>query len=294
MIAKATQLVTSKTEQNSASRATRASPLNGFAMSLLSSQLCMSRAGFVSRKHRQPVICSAQVANIPGSRCPFANAFSISPASAKAKPSPLDKTDSPSTVGANWWLANGKPGQDVPGKLVSGIHRLYEVCTMCSTCTSTASRLRGLHPSPAVTSTSAQAWYNHSMVQPQHACRSAQAWYGSTMLVRIPSSTVYCCTHVCHAARATPLDDLDRIAHFCTANLLLPHRNSSMLVQASRHSHTSCMYACSKATSCWKTQTASQLSWPSRMRPWHATGVWCLLLRSGPCLHSRCVKGFRA
>ncbi|WIA12077.1 hypothetical protein OEZ85_012154 [Tetradesmus obliquus] len=29
-------------------------------------------------------------------------------------------------VGANFWLAAGKPGQDVPGKLVSGIHRLYE------------------------------------------------------------------------------------------------------------------------------------------------------------------------
>jgi hypothetical protein len=61
-------------------------------------------------------------------RCPFAN-FSISPPAGKAKPkpSPLDQADAPNIVGASFWLAAGKPGQDVPGKLVSGIHRLYEV-----------------------------------------------------------------------------------------------------------------------------------------------------------------------
>lgn len=61
-------------------------------------------------------------------RCPFAK-FAISPPAGKAKPkpSPLDQTDTPNMVGANFWLAAGKPGQDVPGKLVSGIHRLYEV-----------------------------------------------------------------------------------------------------------------------------------------------------------------------
>jgi hypothetical protein len=67
-------------------------------------------------------------------RCPFAN-FSISPPAGKAKPkpSPLDKTDEPNIVGANFWLAAGKPGQDVPGKLVSGIHRLYEVSCLSIT-----------------------------------------------------------------------------------------------------------------------------------------------------------------
>lgn len=83
----------------------------------------MSRAGTAQRA-RQATVCQAQSAI----RCPFAN-FGISPPAGKAKPkpSPLDQTDSPNTVGANFWLAAGKPGQDVPGKLVSGIHRLYEV-----------------------------------------------------------------------------------------------------------------------------------------------------------------------
>lgn len=71
------------------------------------------------------VVASAAADAMP--RCPFG--FGISPPNGKAKPkpSPLDVADSPNTVAASYWLEMGKPGQDVPGKLVSGLHRLYEV-----------------------------------------------------------------------------------------------------------------------------------------------------------------------
>eukprot|EP00878_Enallax_costatus_P012408 GHUV01012959.1.p1 GENE.GHUV01012959.1~~GHUV01012959.1.p1 ORF type:complete len:268 (+),score=57.85 GHUV01012959.1:431-1234(+) len=87
--------------------------------SLATGRWSASRA-IAGPRARPSVVCRAQSVI----RCPF----SISPPAGKAKPkpSPLDLTNSPNTVGANYWLAAGKPGQDVPGKLVSGIHRLYE------------------------------------------------------------------------------------------------------------------------------------------------------------------------
>lgn len=94
-------------------------PAERFQMAQQLTRRCLSSRASAHQRPRPSVKCQAQSVI----RCPFA----IAQPAGKVKPSPLDMTDSPNTVGANFWLAAGKPGQDVPGKLVSGIHRLYEV-----------------------------------------------------------------------------------------------------------------------------------------------------------------------
>jgi hypothetical protein len=43
------------------------------------------------------------------------------------KPTPLDSLEQPFSAPADVFLAGGSSGQNVPGKLVAGISRLYEV-----------------------------------------------------------------------------------------------------------------------------------------------------------------------
>jgi hypothetical protein len=78
------------------------------------------------RNRHQLVRCYSQAV----SRCPFANLgpFSISPPKGKVKPAPLDSLEpQPYLAEAAFWLESGVSGQNTPGKLISGLHRLYQV-----------------------------------------------------------------------------------------------------------------------------------------------------------------------
>ena len=82
--------------------------------------------GRIIRPHRM-VSCNAQTA----AKCPFAGSskFAIAspPPGARTKPTPLDSQDQPFSAPADVFLAGGSSGQNVPGKLVAGISRLYDV-----------------------------------------------------------------------------------------------------------------------------------------------------------------------